>query len=411
MKNVPRRWVCVALSSCGLAGAAGSAWAQTSPYYLGVSQAFTQESNVFRVAEGLPETKDTISTTSLLAGINQPFGRQRFFLDGAARYNRYDDNDQLDHTGYALDVGLDWETVESLSGRLGYTVKENLARYGADLGPTITSQNLERSQEIVARGQYGLVSLLSIEGSVVHRQLDYSSTAFAFQEFKQDAVRLGLLYRPSGLITLGVAGRHTKGEYPFALEPAPGVFQADEFTRDDVDLTALWVPTGQSTVRARISYTKEEHETVATRDVSQSTGSLAWDYKPTAKLAFTTEVIRDTGAETAFTGLTQAGAASVGNNSLLSTTVALRVGYEVTAKVQLDLGGRYVERDLVNTQGGALPATGSDRLSEVKLGLTWIPTRSLLFGCSVSHEKRSTNSTLSYAYSANVATCLGQFKI
>lgn len=411
MKNVPRRWVCVALSSCGLAGAAGGAWAQTSPYYLGVSQAFTQESNVFRVAEGLPETKDTISTTSLLAGINQPFGRQRFFLDGAARYNRYDDNDQLDHTGYALDVGLDWETVESLSGRLGYTVKENLARYGADLGPTITSQNLERSQEIVARGQYGLVSLLSIEGSVVHRQLDYSSTAFAFQEFKQDAVRLGLLYRPSGLITLGVAGRHTKGEYPFALEPAPGVFQADEFTRDDVDLTALWVPTGQSTVRARISYTKEEHETVATRDVSQSTGSLAWDYKPTAKLAFTTEVIRDTGAETAFTGLTQAGAASVGNNSLLSTTVALRVGYEVTAKVQLDLGGRYVERDLVNTQGGALPATGSDRLSEVKLGLTWIPTRSLLFGCSVSHEKRSTNSTLSYAYSANVATCLGQFKI
>lgn len=411
MKNAPRRWACVALSSCGLAGAAGGAWAQTSPYYLGASQAFTRESNVFRAAEGQPESTDTISTTSLLAGINQPFGRQRFYLDGAARYNRYNNNEQLDHTGYELDVGLDWETVESLSGRLGYTVKENLARYGADLGPTITSKNLERTQEFVARGQYGLVSLLSIEGSVVHRQLDYSSTAFAFQEFKQDAVRLGLLYRPSGLVTLGIAGRRTKGEYPFALEPAPGIFQADEFTRDDVDLTALWVPTGQSTVRARISYTKEKHDTVLTRDVSQSTGSLAWDYKPTAKLAFTTEVIRDTGAETAFTGLNQAGAASVGNNSLLSTTVALRVAYEVTAKVQLDLSGRYVERDLVNTQGGALPATGTDRLGEVKLGLTWAPTRSLLFGCSVGQEKRSTNSALSYAYSANVATCLGQFKI
>ena len=410
MKNEPRRWACFALASCGIAGA-GGALAQTSPYYVGASQAFTRESNVFRVAEGLPESKDSISTTSLLAGINQPFGRQRFFADAAARHNKYSDNGQLDHTGYGLDVGLDWETIESLSGRLGYTIKENLARFGADLGPTLTSKNLERTQEFVARGQYGLASLLSLEAGFVHRQLDYSASQFAFQEFKQDAVRLGVLYRPSGLLTLGAGVRHTKGQYPFALAPAPGIFQADDFTRDDIDLTAQWVPTGQSTLRARVSVTKEEHETLTTRDVSSSTGAIGWDYKPTAKLTFTTEVIRDTGAETTFAGLSQAGAASVGNNSLLSTTLSLRVLYEVTAKIQLEASGRYVERDLVNTQGGALPATGSDKLSEAKLGLTWAPTRTLLFGCSVGQEKRRTNSALSYPYSANVATCLGQFKL
>ena len=50
--------------------------AETNPYYVGVSQAFTHESNVFRVATGQAESSDTYSTTSLLAGIDQPFGRR-----------------------------------------------------------------------------------------------------------------------------------------------------------------------------------------------------------------------------------------------------------------------------------------------------------------------------------------------
>ena len=411
MKNVPQRWACVALTSCGLAGAAGGSWAQTSPYYLGASQSFTQESNVFRVAEGLPESKDTISTTSLLAGINQPFGRQRLFADAAARYNRYADNDQLDHTGYSLDAGLDWETIETLSGRLGYTIKEGLARYGADLGPALTTRNLERTQEFLARGQYGVASLLSLEGSFVHRQLDYSAPQYTFQEFQQDAVRLGLLYRPSGLLTLGIAGRRTEGRYPFAIELTPGLFREDEFRRNDADLTAVWVPTGQSTLRARLSYTEEEHEVLASRNIARTTGALAWEYKPTAKLSFTTEAIHDTGAESAFSRLAQAGAGTVGNYSQLSSTLIVRAAYEATAKIQVDLGGRYVERDLVNTQGSGLPATGSDEFGEVKLGVTWTPTRALLFGCSVGYERRRTDSALSYAYSANVAGCLGQIKL
>jgi len=106
----------------------GMAFAQDDPYYIGASQVFTWESNVFRVAEGQPESKDTYSTTALLAGVNQPFGR-------------------------GVDVGLDWETIESLSGRLGYMTKEVLARYGADQGPPITTLNLERSQEFTARAQ------------------------------------------------------------------------------------------------------------------------------------------------------------------------------------------------------------------------------------------------------------------
>ncbi|MFO1217430.1 MAG: hypothetical protein U1E89_03495 [Burkholderiaceae bacterium] len=410
MKNDNRQRVCLAMAVLGLAQA-HEALAETNPFYFGAAEALTREINVFRVAKGLPETNDTYSTTSLLAGIDQPISRQRIYLDAAARYNKYRHNSQLDNTGYSLDTGIDWETVESLSGRIGYTGKQNLARFGADQGPVLTTKNLERTQEFVARGQYGGASLLSLEASYVHRQLDYSAVEYDFAEFKQDAARLGLLYRPSAALTLGIAGRHTKGKYPFVLQTAPGQFQADDYTRNDADLTASWVLTGQSTVRARLSYTKETHQAVSTRDIAQSTGALSWDFKPTGKLTFTGELIRDTGAETAFAGLAGAGASAVGNNSQLSNSALLRIGYEVSAKVQLEFGGRYVQRDLINTQGGALPANGSDRYSETRAGLNWTPTRSVLLGCSIGQEQRSSDSALSYSYSARVATCQGQIRL
>jgi hypothetical protein len=409
MKNERRLTRYLTVAVLGASGT-GIALAQADPYYIGVSQALTWESNVFRVAEGQPESRDAYSTTALLLGMDRPYGRQRFFGNAAVGYNLYRDNSQLNHTAYGVDVGWDWETIESLTGLLGYTDKEILARYGADQGPEITTLNLERSREFTARVQYGAVSLLSLEGSFVHRQLNYSAPEFAYLQFNQDAVRLGVLYRPSGLLTLGAAGRYTKGEYPFAVETSPGVFEADPFTRKDFDLTAVWVPTGESTVRLRISRTKEDHEVIITRNVDRWTGGIGWDYKSTGKLTFTSEVFQDTGAESAFTGLAQSGSSAVGNYSALSTTVLIRAHYEVTAKIQFEASARYVERDLVSL-GTAVPTTGTDRLGQAKVGLSWTPTRSLLFGCFVGWERRGTDSSLSYPYTANLASCLGKFKL
>ena len=413
--NSNRHFLHLAIASVGLCSAGGTLAQEPNPYYVGIAQAFTHESNLFRVASGLPETSDTFSTTSLLAGINQPISRQRLFADVAARYNRYQDNTQLNNTGYGVAVGLDWETIENLSGRLSYNLNNSLARFGADEGPALTTKNMERSQEFLARAQYGRSGLLSLEGIYSHRELDYSAPQFAFEEYKQDALSLGVLYRPSGLLTLGAAARHTTGKYPFAVETAPGIFQQDDFRRNDVDLTAMWVPTGQSTVNARLSYTKVTHEAVTSRDVSGGTGAVSWDYRPTGKLAFTTALIRDTGAESSFYRPGQGGFGSIGNNSQLSTSLLFRGLYDATAKIQVEANARYVERDLVNTfalpSGAASSQAGSDKFAELRLGVNYAPTRSVLLGCAVGYEKRGTSSTLSYRYTANIASCSGQLKL
>src|SRR5207245_3758172 len=67
------------------------AMAEANPYYIGVSQAFTHDSNVFRRPDNgtLPVVADTVSSTGVLGGIDQPFGRQHFFANGTAAMNRH----------------------------------------------------------------------------------------------------------------------------------------------------------------------------------------------------------------------------------------------------------------------------------------------------------------------------------
>jgi len=393
-----------------LACAAAHAIAQPfdpQPYYLGIGQAFTHEDNLFRVADGSPKTSETYSTTSLLAGVDQPIGRQRFYADGVVRHNRYRDVDTLNHTGYGLDVGLDWETINRLSGRVAYTVNERLARFGLDEGPLVIDvPNEERTQQFLARGKLGGESTLAIELLGLYRKLDYSAVQFAFREFDQTTGGLNVEYRPGGLLVLGAGVRLTQGEYQ-ALR--------DEFDRNDFDLTAVYTPSGLTKLSARISYTDEEHDRTSARDLQGVTGALGWEYKPTGKLVFITELIRDSGAETSFSATGFESATPTGTSSRLTNLARLRVLYEATAKIQLEGNLRYARRNLVSTAVGTGGATateaGSDRTTEYALGARYAATRNLLFACSIGTERRkaSANTTVSYPYSADRASCSAQF--
>ena len=102
-----------------LAGAA--AWAdEPSPWYLGVSQALTHDSNVYRVPDGVG---DNYSSTGLLGGFDQPIGRQRLHGSANIRYNKYQDETTLDNTSYGVAAGWDWETIEKMQARVEYDLE------------------------------------------------------------------------------------------------------------------------------------------------------------------------------------------------------------------------------------------------------------------------------------------------
>jgi hypothetical protein len=399
------------VSAACLLAAAGAAQAQSSPYSIGVSQAFGHDSNLFRTATA--PTPDKYSITGLQVGLDQPIGRQRLFATGSVRATRYEDITQLDNTGYSVNAGVDWSTIERLSGGLNVALNQNLARYGASGDqPALTTKNIETTQEVGARVQLGMASLLSLQGSLSHRRIGFSADEFAASEYNQTSGSLGLIYRPSGLLTLGTALRATRGEYPNIVlangDPAT-------FSRNDLDLTATWVASGLSTIDARVSFGRQTSDALTQRDFSGTTGSISWAFLPTGKLRFNTTISRDTGAETTFTSLGGGQAGGAGDNSRLTTTYALTAGYEATAKIRVNAAFRYTRRNLVDEQfvnGVSVgSAEGKDSLKTLSLGATYEPTRAWQLGCGAVRELRLSDSSLSNRYAATTANCSAQFTL
>ena len=136
-----------------LALAAAQAGAQErSPYYIGLSQQFTHDNNVYRTATN--PVAETISTTGVVAGIDQPIGRQRLYGDASAQVNRFRHLDELNNKSYSLLAGLDWETVDFLTGTLRYSTRNSLADFGTLEGSTAPSDQI--TQQFLANARYGI---------------------------------------------------------------------------------------------------------------------------------------------------------------------------------------------------------------------------------------------------------------
>jgi hypothetical protein len=378
-----------------LAAWAAAAGAQSNPpWYVGVQQTFTHDSNVFRTPAN--EQSDTISSTALLAGLDLPFGRQHLRVDGLARHDKFSDHGQLDHDGWRASAVLDWATIERLSGRAEVSTRQELARHDVLGLNTGTDRTLQRLDSASFSARLGATSLLAIEGRVGHNNVSYDSPEAAFDllEYKQNVGSLGVLFRPSGLLTLGAAARVTKGEYTNV---------GDEYDRKDFDLTATWVPTGISTVRARISATKEEHDARPHLDVSGVTGALQWDWRPTGKLRFVTELARDTGSQIAFSQLLLPTGDIVSlsaPDSRVVTSANLRTFYELTAKIRVDAALRHAQR--------SFQVLASDRSTLASIGAQWDPTRAIGVGCSLARQSRSSDAA-NREYDANIASCFARF--
>jgi hypothetical protein len=385
-----------------------AALAQQSPYYVGAGLALGHDTNVRRAPKGsISEEPDKFWNVFALLGLDQPIGRHRLFADATIRRYEFEDLTDLNHTAYVANAGVDWSAADKLSGtfRLG----AQSSRSTATIGTTVVGgkANLETAQEVLARVQYGGTGLLTLEGDVTHRSVDYSSALFNSLENRYDAVHAGMLYRVSGALSVGFGARVTDGTYPRVA--VLGGLGADDFNRRDIELTARWTPSGASVVNARLSSANQENKAVTSRDFNGVTGSVTWDWQPSGRTRLNTRLSRDTGLETTFLSLGSASTTSLGDASRLTTTLQVGAIWEATGKIQVDAMARFADRSLVNTVPGGATIDEDDRATMLSLGATYKPTRATQLTCQVSHEKRSTSGLLlTFPYSARVLFCSGQ---
>lgn len=381
---------------------AAPAFAEASPYYYGGGLGLTHVSNIYREAGG--GNSDTIATASLLAGLDQRLGRARVFADLSLQHNRYQDNSSLNNQSYSLKGGLDFATVERISGTLSGSKTRALATYNVANGVNpIFKKNIEDNDSIDAVMRLGLVARYSLEAGVGYRTRTFSANEYAALEYRQKRASAGLIYRPSSDLRLGIAARQTRGEFPrYSL--VGGVYQASEYKRNDIDLTGRWVLSGASNLEGRVSSGKSTQTSGVGRDFSGVTGQLTWNWLPTARWNLSTTVIRDTGLETSFVN------ANIGNLTLdqnrLTTALQFNGGYELTSKIYLNAGASLNKTDRVN-EFLAQRSNDYERDTAYNFGARYQYSRGVQFSCQLSHQARGSNTPL-YVYSANSYGCSGQ---
>jgi hypothetical protein len=397
-----------ALLSCAtLPARAQTPGSLPEPYYLGVSQAVSRDSNLFRLPDGSPtptsakSRSDLISTTSLLAGLDRSFGRQRLRGSATLQHNRFRDNEQFDNDGHGLNLVLDWETLNRLSGNVSLASNRSLRRFDPSETNVASERNVETVKLADATVRLGVVTRATVEANVNHREVGYSSARYADREYKQTSESIGARYRPAAAATVGAGLRFTQGRY--------ARFD-DRYDRRDIDFTGRWEPGDGTVVSGRLSYGKTEYDRATQRNYSGPSAVLGVLWQPTGKIRLTGRAARDTGQDFAFLN------SGIGDRDPLTadysrttTSAKLQAVYLATAKTQLQLSASHARRSLATRLPGSSVQEGSDRVTQWQIGPTWMPSRGLQFGCDLTHERRSARGVGSSPYRSNGASCYGQF--
>jgi Putative beta-barrel porin 2 len=369
-------------AGCGLLCAA-SVLAQTAapaaerPWYVGLNQDFTHTSNVLGSTSG-SEVSDTISTTSLLGGVNTRLGRQRLFADATLNTTKYRQIDARDANGYNLNLGMDWSTVERLSGTVRIGAQQRQTDFGGSGIAQVSLSNIEKTQDVDAVARLGSEALLTYEVGVGWRKVDFGAPEFATGAYTQQRGNMGLVIRPSGLLTVrtGLQGSRTDYDASNARAKSAGVY-----------LGATWVPTGISTVTADLNYSREG-ATAVSDGFKGFTGSLAWLWRPTGLVTTTATLSRATGRDAGFLRSTDANnnpTVTANNFSQVTNRLSLSAIYELTGKVSLTGAVDVSERDY----GALLGASGKDRETGLSLGARWAALRTVNVGCDLSYTDRN----------------------
>lgn len=398
-----------ALLAALCASAAATVSAQTQPWTLTASQELSRDTNLYRLADGVApagglKRGDTLSTTTVTAGLDQRISRQRLLADAALRVLRYRGNGSLDHEGHTLAAAWSWETGERLSGTLRAGSTRSLRPYDSVALPGSTARNLETTSEFAALARLGGQGRLSFEAGLDTRRVDYSDPGYVTAELRADTLALGGRWRPGGAGVYGAAWRHTWARYP-------GL--GDRYHVDALDLSAESAPTGASRLYLRLSPTRARYDAATERDFSGLTAAAQWRWQAGGKLSLTLRAVRDLGQDAYLERYgTDGGAAAVRgsvDDSTVLTRLALEGAYAYSDKTQLNASLGATRRELTRLpplQTAVLE--GRDTTTAATLGLRWAPTRPVALGCDAGLERRTASGALSAPYSASTLTCFGR---
>lgn len=390
--------------AAGLSGI-GSANAEELPLYLTLSQSLTRDSNLLR--DNSQRSSDTISTTTVAAGLNKAYGRQNYRLSASASRNAYSENSQFDNDGYAVSA--------EVASEVGSNFKVTLNAGASQFLPSFEDQfnrdgrNTERNRQASVDVRYGLYGRWSVNAGASYSKVDYQITES--ENKTSNSVFAGVRYLPSDLAYIGLTLYRTDTELPNRALYA-GTLVGEDIERTSLNLDTVWQVTGYSRLSGRLGVTSEKHLPDRRRDFDGLTGSASWAFTPAGKVSYALSWVRDTNNEGGGTLGPSASSVYLSNKRLTNSFTATAT-YQATAKIKFNAGYTHAlyeeDQDIAgypSTTGG--PQNG--RYNALSLGVSYQPIRSVGLGCDVQRYDR-TQSVFSNAYDGNTVACRASFTI
>ena len=396
-------------TSCG-------AWAaDPNPYYLGISQGLTHDSNIFRSPGG---PSDNYSSTGLLGGVDQMISRQRVYATAHVDLNRYQDQQQLNNTSYGVNAGWDWATIEKLSGNVYARLNQNLASLNDNTLRPSTDRNISTNRQFGARARWGGDAALSLVGGYGHSSVNYSAPAYQSSANSQNSYDIGVNYRVGSTLLVGSVLRYTRTEADKALAQPGGGFLSNTTNGRSIDLTAQWDASARTRTNTRVSWTNQTNSGVGNRDYSGLTGSFDFSHVPTGKLSFTGSLSRDAGTNGTMINATdiRTNTPIVGRseNSQVANNLSLGASYAATSKINLTAGVQYRHSIIVEAVNAGTFASSreyGDTSRSLTFGANYAISRNWSMACTLAHIERAVGGTLPFQYNANTANCSAQYTL
>ena len=423
------------LAGAALALWAGSAGAQQSPWSVGGSMLLSHDSNLLRLADtqqpGPDDSRsDTVLSTALVGSLNQNIGRQRVFGNLTLRDNRFERNAKYNNQSYNGALGLDWSTINRISGNLSLSAARNLSTFNAEGVGLLPEKNLETTQAVNASVSVGLVTEYSLELGAGRRRVRNSvqDERVLSRDVNLDTLSLGLAWRPRGAFSLTGALRQVNALFPTfrantntnanANANANG-YESDRYKQQQIELIAALQPSGASTLDLRLNFGDTRYLINEERNFSSVNGSLGWLWQATGKLRLTTRLARDKGQDNYPSSVPFffSRIPVTLSDSRVITTLRLQADFDVSAKVAMSSSLQHARRSLDrNTLAVANTlslgtSNGKDATTVFTLGARWAPVRNTLVGCDASTENRRASGDLTSNLKAASLGCYGQITL
>jgi exopolysaccharide biosynthesis operon protein EpsL len=385
-----RRLLALICTACWPAFVLG-AFDPTDVIQIEATAAISRDDNLYRLPDvdprlfGIsPEQKsDTVRVLGIGLKLDKEISRQRIVADLKLNDTTYDDNPQLDNTGYNGGLTWDWQIGNNWDGKLGARRRKYQASFSST-DRRLTTKDIIKATSYTASGGYRFHPRWRIGGEIHTREYSHSAASRRTSDFESSGTAITLTYRTPANNSIGVRLNHDEGEYP--NRPLPGVAVFDNsYTENEANAVIAWRLSGATALNGTLGWTERRHDNFPARDFSGVTGRLSATWEPTGKMHLTVTALRDIRS-----------LEDEVSNYVLVNSIAISPQWAVTSKIALYAALIREEREYLGDPGIVLADVQAreETLKTARIGVTYSPLRYLNLTLSYQRGDRRSNRPL-----------------